>query len=161
MVGTSLPFDFYVKDKESYESFVNYLSKMEQKNCYDYDSYNILMLHALKNFINLSRDNVGILYDIDLALGGHYHNGCIPNGISSIFSGNGGILSPQKNLFPNDVRGLVKVDNVSIYMGGYVNFRVENKNLNRIVGNPSVAFFHLYPSEKYVNNVTIKRVRHL
>ena len=47
--------------------------------------------------------NVELMKEYNLLLGGHNHDGCVPFGL---FNTKRGLISPKKELFPKDVRGV-------------------------------------------------------
>ena len=51
--------------------------------------------------LNLDK-NAQLLNEYDLLIGGHDHDGCVPLGIGNFRKG---IISPRKEILPNDVRG--------------------------------------------------------
>lgn len=71
--------------------------------------YNILLIHTprkiLENDIYLNGIN-----KFDLVLAGHTHGGMMPVNIK----GNNGIISPEKKLFPKNVRGHLKRNNTNL-----------------------------------------------
>ena len=151
IIGASLPFEFYEGENEDEMAFLKYWDRMKfvASKTWHSDSYNILMLHALKNFVQLSRDfDQLILPDIDLAVGGHYHNGSVPNWLNAVIPGNDGLVSPQMELWPKNVRGIIDVNGVPVHVGGYTNFRVESSFINKLLGGPYVFILHLLPLEK-------------
>lgn len=154
IVGVSMPFEYYVKDKEDDLSFWKYWNNAKAmkgtiRTTMDKNSYNILMLHALKNYVQMSRNcGYNILPNVDFAVGGHYHNGSIPNWLGSFIPGNLGVIYSQREVFLKDVRGIEKVNDMYVHIGGYTNFRVESSMINQIMGDPYVFVLHVLPLEK-------------
>lgn len=151
IIGASLPYEYYEGDKESDLSFLNYWNNMKARkgNIFDNNSYNILMFHALEQFVKISRaDGKCIFPEIAFATGGHYHNGSIPNWLGKYIPGNSGIISPQMKLFPKDIRGFEQVDNTLVHMGSFTNFRVESGLMNKVAGGPYILLLHVQPLEK-------------
>lgn len=50
-----------------------------------------------------NEENVELLKEYDLLIGGHDHDGCVPFGLGKTRRG---LISPKKELFPKDVRGI-------------------------------------------------------
>lgn len=75
------------------------------------NSYNILLIHTPKD---LFKENVynklNNFKNIDLILSGHTHGGLIPNNIKGHF----GLISPGKQLFPKNVRGILIKENQTL-----------------------------------------------
>ena len=167
IVGVSMPFEYYERDKEGDLSFWNYWnnSKAMRGTKYttlDKNSYNILMLHSLRNYIEMSRTcGYNIYPNVDFAVGGHYHNGAIPNWLCPFVKGDSGVISPQMEFFPETVRGLEKVNDMYAHMGGYTNFRVENPMVNSLMGGPYIFILHLFPMEKGKEKGGIKVKKYL
>lgn len=149
--GVSLPFSFYEVEKEKDSCFLEYLEKIKNKNQEilnnDY-SYNILLLHAVKNYLELSKKNINILSNIDFILGGHYHYGLIPSFITNVVTGHHGLISPQMELFPKHVRGIEQIDNTKFISMAPVNYRVENPIINKLFGT-NLNFIHLIPEKNW------------
>lgn len=171
IIGASMPFEHYERDKEEDLSFFKYLNRARMfgaKRYVEPESYNILMLHVLQNFIKLSRaSGESFVPGIDFAVGGHYHNGMIPNWLSSAIPGNSGLLSPQMEYFPEDVRGIEEVAGVLVHMGGFTNFRVESPLLNKLAGEPYIFVLHVQPLGKKIQflktenkNILVKTKRY-
>ena len=69
------------------------------------------MIHT--PFLLLRNDNyrkIKNLKKLNLILSGHTHGGMVP----SFIKGNNGIISPERELFPKNVRGKIDLDNNSI-----------------------------------------------
>ena len=66
--------------------------------------------------------NAKLLSSYDIAITGHYHNGCVPALLDDIFPQNRGIITPNKKLFPKVARGIVRLETGTclIYSGGWV-----------------------------------------
>lgn len=142
--GASLPYSFYEEYGENDEYFWNNL--LSNSINFEDESYNIFLLHAIKNFLN-STDNK-MLLQIDFVLGGHYHNRFIPSIVDSMFSGNNGIISPQREILPSNVRGINEIDDTYFLSLGPVNYRIENRFINRLFGT-NISFVHIIPTKNW------------
>ncbi len=92
----------YYKDKcKNNDMFVEEFNK--QKFVIK-DNYNILLTHSSKDLMSKEIKN---FEKIDLVLSGHTHGGLMPK-----WKGNNGLISPEKTLFPKNVRGLMKINSV-------------------------------------------------
>ena len=85
-----------------------------------------------------------------MAVGGHYHNGTIPNYLSSIIPGNFGLLNPQMQILQKYERGCINIGNVPCFINGYTNFRVENELANKVFGGPQLLVIHLVSKKNKV-----------
>lgn len=59
---------------------------------------------------NENYKNIKQLEKIDLIICGHTHGGMVP----SFIPGNFGIISPERKLFPKNVRGKIKINNTPL-----------------------------------------------
>lgn len=65
-------------------------------------------------------DILNLIKEYDFIFCGHMHNGLVPIGIDKLIKNNKGIIAPNKTLFPNNSRGLKKL-------------QINNKEINLIV----------------------------
>lgn len=83
-----------------------------------------------------------------MILSGHMHNGLVFNFLDKLIKNNYGFISPNRKLFPNNARGIIKHKNnrFNIISGGIIKFQWCSR------------FFHyfdfIYPAE--IDNVIIK-----
>lgn len=103
-IGLNLTFEHYMINKESNENFKKYLKYVKT----DKDSYNVLLCHTPSNIIN----NIDEL-NCELVLSGHMHGGITPHIFRKFFK-NGGLISPQKKLFPKNVYGHINVNDKNL-----------------------------------------------
>lgn len=105
-VGFNPDCNYYFKNKEknvtnSNISLTKLISKSKSK-------YNILLLHTPMLILkNENYKKIKEFSKIDLILCGHTHGGMIP----SFIPGNFGIISPCREMFPKNVRGIIKLEN--------------------------------------------------
>lgn len=108
-IGYNPNYDYYYKDKEKNPQ--EYNIEIEQLISKIKNNYSILLLHTP---IFLTRnDNYKKIKEFDrisLTLCGHTHGGLIPSFIPGTF----GIISPNRELFPKKIRGILKNKNNSI-----------------------------------------------
>ena len=112
---------YNVYHNRNLNSFYNDLSTKE--NLYKIKGNNpkVALIHSPEPL--KYKNNIDLLKDYNLILSGHYHGGCIPFFLESIWPvKTGGIVTPTKELFPNDVRGIKKITDKTylIYNEGYV-----------------------------------------
>ena len=119
--GFDLSFYHYIKDKESYNSFCQEITKF--KTNLDPNNYNITIIHSPVNIYKYIKRNPDCnLAKSDLIISGHTHNGVLPywfsNIINKIFKTNRSLASPYRFLFPKYAQGRVykPVDGI-IYEG--------------------------------------------
>lgn len=152
IVGVSMPYDYYKVDNETDVSFWYYFSKIRALRGFnntklDENKFNILMLHSLKNYINMCRTCDFNLYpNLDFLMGGHYHNGGFPNWLESS---------------KDELSGIVKVNDIYAHINGYTNFNVEKPFVNSVIGCPYVFVLHLVSKEKGKEQSTIKVKKYL
>ena len=97
----------YYEEKEPIDEFIDIIKKV---NLPKTNKINILIEHSPKHTFNTETINgLDNLKNIDITLGAHYHNGCIPWYISEILPGNFGIIDPYLKLFPQNARGTKQI----------------------------------------------------
>lgn len=154
IIGVSMPCDYYMIDNESDISFWNYWNKSKAMKGIKYtklneNSYNILMHHALRNYIEMSRTcGYNIYPNVDFAVGGHYHNDSIPNWLCSFYEKESSLCSFNK--------GLLKVNDMYAHIGGYTNYMVEKPFVNSLIGGPYIFILHLNSVAKKKEKKDIK-----
>lgn len=131
-IGFNPTYKYYYEDKEK-----NKLKKTDKLNELINKSkskYNILLIHTPSFITNKENyDKIENRNKLDLILCGHTHGGLIP----SFVPGNFGIISPNKKLFPKNVRGKIKIGNtILIISSGVVKLSEKSKlmKLNNIFG---------------------------
>lgn len=95
------------KHHEDSEAF--YEDFRKQKDLYQRlpsDLPKIALIHSLE-FTDLEK-NQNLLNEYDLVMGGHDHDGCVPFGIGNFKRG---IISPKKEILPENVRGFRTLEN--------------------------------------------------
>lgn len=112
-IGITLPITHYMYKGESKEDFKKYIKNIKTNNKY----YNVLLCHSP---INISRKDIIDSIDVDLVLCGHMHGGIVPRFLRFLF-GTRGLISPQKNIFPNNVYGNIKIKNKNIIITSGIN----------------------------------------
>ena len=119
--GFDLSYNHYEKDKESYSSFCQEISKL--KTSLDDNYYNITIIHSPVNIYRYIRNNpTSHLSKSDLIISGHTHNGILPywftNITNKLFKSNRSLISPYRLVFPKYAQGRVykPVDGI-IYEG--------------------------------------------
>lgn len=117
------------ESKESYERnfFANY-----QDDLFTEDKFNIYLTHEPQSIIKLSKEyGFCIQPNTDLVVSGHMHNGLLP-AVACKFIKNVGLVSPQKQLFPEYAQGEVEIEHTKFIINGPVNTRVEFPLLNQL-----------------------------
>ena len=112
---------YNVYHKRNINSFYTDFSKKEQLYKMNTDTPNVALFHSSEPLRYLT--NINLLSDYDLILTGHYHNGCVPSMLEKIWPvKNGGLITPAKEIFPKDVRGIeiLKSGAYLIHNGGWV-----------------------------------------
>ena len=160
---TFLPNDSFYEDKYIYVTGINpSLYYYENKNLEESKKDIIYTLkHEKKIYKELSKDKLNIFIShspihmsdseilkyisgFDLILSGHMHNGLVFPFMEKIFPKNRGIISPLRDVFPDNARGIkdIYIDNRKIKLiitGGITKFSMSHgfvKKLNNLY--PSV-----------------------
>lgn len=82
------------------------------------NKYSAALFHSPQHI-----DNDVVAYHLrgfDHIFSGHMHEGCVPPILDEMIPGNRGIISPQRTLFPNNTRGIIKTSygSLCIISGG-------------------------------------------
>ena len=108
-IGYNPDFEYYYQNKETEpKKYNNQLERLIDKTK---NNYKILLVHT--PMIIFKNDNYKTIKDfnkISLILSGHTHGGMIP----SFIPGNTGIISPTRELFPKNVRGIKRIENTTV-----------------------------------------------
>ena len=100
------PYSYYYKSKN--KNPIKMLTKDldNKKDLFNLDDnkLNILLFHDPYYIAN--KEVIDKLNKIDIILTGHMHNGLIPNIIDKIFPKNRGLIAPNRNLYPDNARGI-------------------------------------------------------
>lgn len=80
------------------------------------DKFNILLMHSPVYVLDEYIKNKFSKYNLIIC--GHMHNGLVPPLIDELFKNNVGIISPNKDLFPKNARGIIKKDNTIVLSSG-------------------------------------------
>ena len=102
-IGYNPDYEYYHISKEKNPEKQN--KELEELINKTHNKYNILLLHTPS--LILRKDNYKNIKNIDkisLTLCGHTHGGMLP----AFIPGNFGIISPTRELFPKNVRGIIK-----------------------------------------------------
>ena len=105
------PYGEYVGKKEREDLEVQYQDLLQLKELYTDLPKNLPKI-GLMHSAHFYKDErtVSLLKDYDMILCGHYHNGCIPAIWEDVYSGNKGIISPEKELCPELARGNIELN---------------------------------------------------
>ena len=121
-MGYTQPLDYYYdkNDFSKIDQVAFYKDFVQREYLYRNVPQNVpsvCLIHS-PEFVN-SSSNLELFRDYDLLVSGHDHDGCVPFGLGN---GNRGIISPKKELFPNNVRGVRILGNdvILIISGGIV-----------------------------------------
>ena len=93
------------------------------------DKFKIFLTHSpepIQYFLNQE-----LLQDYNLIITGHYHNGVVPSFLEGIFPKNAGLITPRRDRFPKEARGIVKLPTGTylIYSGGWTKIPATAKDL--------------------------------
>lgn len=107
--GFTLPISYYynITKKESKELLLEHLKK-HRKLTSNLPVFlpKVSLIHSPTKLPD--KDVLTILKEYDLILSGHTHGGMVPKLLNKLFKPNQGIISPNKNLFPDVARGKIE-----------------------------------------------------
>lgn len=108
-IGYNPTYEYYKSKGKKFNLLVEDFNKKDFE--IDDSFYNILLIHTPKDLLEDKIYNkINNFNKIDLILSGHMHGGLIPD----TFSGNYGLISPGKRLFPKNVRGYLTKANTHL-----------------------------------------------
>ena len=121
---------YYYVDGYKKELLIKELNKNKEYLNKKNDKLKILLIHSPINMLN--KKVLSLTKKYDIILSGHMHGGIFPFNLGRVLPGNRGLISPDKKLFPKNVRGLVKIsiDNKDQYLivsGGITKLQECNK----------------------------------
>lgn len=117
IAGYTQPFDYYYSGREERSIFMKRGLSSDSFQNIETTHPKVMLLHSPLCVLN--NDIQKLLKDYDLVLSGHTHEGLIPKYLCDFVSGNTGLISPSKKLFPKNARGTIKFDdNYLIISGG-------------------------------------------
>lgn len=101
--------------------------------------------------------------EFDLILSGHMHNGLVFPFMEKVFPKNRGVISPLRNIFPDNARGIKNIKynekNIKLVItGGVTKFALSHgvvKKLNKLY--PSVIEEIIYDTDS--KNIEIKTIK--
>lgn len=116
---------YHKKTKDAFsKDFIN-IKDIKLKNS---TKPTVLIMHSPEPLDD--EENQRIVKEYDIVLCGHYHDGCMPAFLNKVWPiKHGGIITPDKKLFPKCVRGIkkLKYGNYLVYNGGWK--KISRKNL--------------------------------
>lgn len=99
-------FKYYYNEKE--KNIDTFISNIKKENL-NKNKINIILSHTP---VNITNNNVlNLIEDYDLILSGHMHNGLLIPFIDKMIKNNKGLIAPNKKLFCNNARGIIKIEN--------------------------------------------------
>ena len=111
VAGFTLPNEYYynINKSENLQVLLNHLDcHKELINKLPKNIPKIALIHSPIRVSN--KEVLKVLYEYDLILSGHTHNGMVPDILEFMFKGNTGIISPNKNFFPEIAKGKIERD---------------------------------------------------
>lgn len=135
LYGLTNSFGLYEHYNENPEIFSEELNELMKKDFYGNEFAKMLIAHPARLILEKSTN-------FDLVVGGHYHNGCVPNFLVNA-PGTRGIFHPQdpitKPSFPNNVRGTFELDGKYVVLNGAINPFNDHQFLNNLYGGYSTT----------------------
>lgn len=130
--GLTNSLQFYEGKKEDPEVFHKELTDLIKYNELPDEYTKFCLPHAVRSMIQNPQD----MEKFDFSVGGHYHNGCIPNFLSDAPTSIG-IFHPQDKTFPSfpsTVRGTFEYNGSYAIINGAINPFNEMQTLNNLYG---------------------------
>lgn len=128
--GLTNSFGFYEYYKENPKVFLEELDHLIKQDIHKDTVAKILLAHHAE-----------MSTAFDITIGGHYHNGCVPNFLVNA-PGTRGIFHPQDSImpsFPKNVRGTFEHDGKYVVLNGAINPFNEIQALNNLYGSYSTT----------------------
>ena len=120
---------YNVYHNRNLNSFYNDLSKKENLYKINSNKPSVALIHSPEPL--KYKNNIDLLKDYNLILSGHYHGGCIPFFLDNIWPiKTGGLITPTKDLFPNDVRGIKKITDKTYLINNEGYTKISKSSLN-------------------------------
>ncbi|MBR3661250.1 MAG: metallophosphoesterase [Bacilli bacterium] len=91
------------------------------------DKINLLMAHSPVYLKDLLITNE--LTEFDYFISGHMHNGLVPPVINELFNTSRGLASPNRTLFPKNVRNTLRINNDKLIVNGQLTTFHENHGI--------------------------------
>lgn len=99
------------------------------------NKFKVLLMHSP---IHIKNEKIKEKLDnYDLILCGHMHNGVVPPIIDDIFKNNRGIIAPNKRIFPDNARGIIKDKNIVVISSGVTKL---SKSANKLIRWANIFF---------------------
>lgn len=134
--GLTNSFDLYEYYKENSEVFFEELNNLISQDKHKDTCAKFLLAHLARPILEMTQST------FDITIGGHYHNGCMPNFLVNA-PGTRGIFHPQdpmlKPSFPKNVRGTFECNGKYVILNGAINPFNEIQPLNNLYGSYSTT----------------------
>jgi len=106
MFMLELNYDYYYNNKvEDKEMLISQLKAYRRLiTDIDQSKLKIMLIHSPVHITN--PEVLSLVNEFDFIFAGHMHNGVVPPAIDKIIPGNRGIIAPNKELFPDNARGI-------------------------------------------------------
>ena len=120
-IGITIPIKYYFEKKIDKQELKDTFNKLKVKR----GKYNILLCHSP---IDICTEEYLKDANIDLVLCGHMHGGVLPNFLRKKIK-NGGIITPERKLFPKKCYGYIKVCDTEVIISSGVTVIRQLRNL--------------------------------
>lgn len=117
VTGITEGYNFYHCDnsEDSKKELISNLNSNIPQNIPE-DKINILLVHSPVHMTD--PDILEMLKNYDLIVCGHMHNGCVPPVLYELWRSTRGLISPEGNLFPKNVRNTLKYKEDKVLVNG-------------------------------------------
>lgn len=126
-IGYMPSYKLYKKEKKQEKAFVKEIIETFPTSLSG-DRYNLLLIHSpIVIGQKKTQKQIPFLQNMDLILSGHTHAGMMPSFLDHRIKGNRGIIAPNKNIFPKNMRGMIGENPVIVINGAVI-------KLSRVAG---------------------------
>ena len=120
-MGITIPIKYYFEKKIDKQELKDTFNKLKIKK----GKYNILLCHSP---IDICTEEYLKDSNIDLVLCGHMHGGVLPRFLRKIIK-NGGIITPERKLFPKKCYGYIKICDTEVIISSGIMVIRQLRNL--------------------------------
>ena len=120
-IGITIPIKYYFEKKIDKQELKDTFNKLKIKK----GKYNILLCHSP---IDICTEEYLKDSNIDLVLCGHMHGGVLPRFLRKIIK-NGGIITPERKLFPKKCYGYIKICDTEVIISSGIMVIRQLRNL--------------------------------
>ena len=120
-IGITIPMKYYLEKETDDKELKDIFNKLKTKK----SKYNVLLCHSP---IDICTSNYLKDSNINLVLCGHMHGGILPRFLRKVVK-NGGIISPERKLFPKNSYGYIKICDTEVIISSGIMVIRQLRNL--------------------------------